>query len=229
MVKVNDWETPYIPPEGAIGPTRPAVVDVRPLSTLSPGERFAALPDASGLSGGYWRPAIRGGLVGKGRCDCAFRAGWEWGRLGGRKPHVVRVGAVPLSTLWGANYYLTPRSRVELEFAPHRLQQPAPDRARLRATGGPAAATEPRGRGNDRSVEARRGRLEFFVRRTASCEILRGRFPPAPIPEIPTLRTGTSYRAGMPSSFSTDAALDAIGRDVPSTGRREGLKTFVSP
>ena len=53
---------------------------------------------------------------------------------------------------------LTPLSAI----APDRLQQPAPDRARLLATGGPAAATEPRARGNDRSVEARRGRLDFF-------------------------------------------------------------------
>ena len=91
---------------------------------------------------------------------------------------------------------LTPLSAI----APDRLQQPAPDRARLLANGGPAAATEPRGRGNDRSVEARRGRLEFFVRRTASCEILRGRFPPAPIPEIPTLRTGTSLHSTKSAS-----------------------------
>ena len=99
---------------------------------------------------------------------------------------------------------LTPLSAI----APDRLQQPASDRARLLATGGPAAATEPRGRGNDRSVEARRGRLEFFVRRTASCEILRGRFPPAPIPEIPTLRTGTS------KSFATQFAQTKLSSGI---------------
>ena len=82
---------------------------------------------------------------------------------------------------------LTPLSAI----APDRLQQPAPDRARLLATGGPAAATEPRGRGNDRSVEARRGRLDFFSAGPPPVGYFAVAFPPAPIPEIPTLRTGT--------------------------------------